>query len=485
MSKRHVSDPKLAQIHQATIRVLRKTGMRFLHPKAVELFQENGFRTAGDVVYFTEEQLMHYVSMAPEKFTIYARNPKYNVEVGGDTSYFLCATGPALVGDRNGKTHTATVKDLIQFVKFYEQNPDYLFNGGDIVQPQEIDPRHRMTTSGFLALLHTEKALEIDCIEDAAAGTADGEEMMKLLQIAFNISEEELKAKPRCITITDTNSPLLFDRKMLDMLFVCAKYRQPIAISACSMAGTTGPVTLAGNLVVTNAEVLAGIALAQMISPGCPVLYGCQSTVADPRSGRISVGCAEAALTYATSAKLAKMYGLPSRGGGALTDATCLSVQAGYESMLTLLSTYGAHTNLIFPSSGIMKSYAYASPEKLMVDFDIVAMVKRFFEGFRIDEDALAVDVINEVGISGEFLTTDHTLENMREELTVPDIGLCGVTSEQYWDEFNARINKKMQRMLDSYSRPKLDVETVECMKNYMLKIGVSEALLRTIMEED
>lgn len=479
------TDRDIVAIHEATLRILKETGMRFRHPVALRTLIENGIRVEGETAFFEAEQLERWVSKAPSRFTIYARDPKYNLEVGGDQVNFLLGTGAALVCNEKGEQHLATTQDFVECVKLYEQCAHYHTNGGGVVQAQDVDPRHRMTTALFTSLLYTNKVLEAESIEDGASGMADAEEMLSLLEIAFSCSREDLIAKPRCIAITNTNSPLLFDQKMLDMLIAFAINGQPIVIAACAMAGTTGPVTLAGNIALTNAEVLAGIALSQMIRPGCPVVYGSQSTGADMRSGSIANGSPEAALTYAYGAKLAKAYRLPCRGGGALSDAKSLSVQAGYESMMTLLASANAGINLIFHSSGMMNSYACISPEKLIVDFEIVGMVKRYLRGVSVNEDTLAVDAIAAAGIGGEFISSDHTLEHMRDEMFYPDIALRGSLSGDFDALLLERIRQKKASMLASYVRPVWDSETLTRMIQFMETLGIERDRIARIVTDD
>ncbi len=112
---------------------------------------------------------------------------------------------------------------------------------------------------------------------------------------------------------------------MLETWLFLRKIGQPVVIAAAGMAGTTSPITLAGTLALTNAEILAGIAVAQMIRPGTPVVYGSQTTNANMKTGSITIGSPEGALCYQYGAKLAKYFDLPCRGGGSLTEAKTLT----------------------------------------------------------------------------------------------------------------------------------------------------------------
>ena len=130
-----------------------------------------------------------------------------------------------------------------------------------------------------------------------------------------------------------------------------------------------------------NAELLAGIALTQLISPGTPVIYGSTSTNIDMRSGALAIGSPEFSQLIAAHAQLARYYGLPSRGGGALTDASYPDAQAGFESMLSLLTAINSGVDLVLHAAGILSSYLAFSYEKFVLDDEMCGMVRRFTGG--------------------------------------------------------------------------------------------------------
>jgi trimethylamine--corrinoid protein Co-methyltransferase len=250
-------------------------------------------------------------------------------------------------------------------------------------------------------------------------------------------------------------------------------------VTPAAMAGATGPATLAGTMAMSNAEALAGIVAVQMIREGTPVIYGCQSTSADMRTGGYAIGCPEHALCVTYGAALARFYGLPCRGGGSPTDAKRVSVQSGYESMKVMMATCQAKIDLIVHGAGIMDGHAAMSYEQFVIDLEIIGMIRRFMRGIRVDDDSLALDIIKEVGSAGQFLTSPHTFRHCRSELWTPEISLRGAVSGEEADEkIMERIQKKHEKMLAGYQKPQLPADVGSSLHSYLKDTGVDPHLL-------
>jgi trimethylamine--corrinoid protein Co-methyltransferase len=282
----------------------------------------------------------------------------------------------------------------------------------------------------------------------------------------------------------NTLSPLQVDFNSLEMLMQYVRNGQPTMISPCVMAGTTGPVTLAGTIALANAEALAGIALAQMIRPGVPVVYGFQSTAADLRTGGICIGGPERSLCITYGARLARAYGLPSRGGGADNDAVDLSGQSGYESMMSMLVTRFEKINFVLHSIGMSASFAAVSYEQFIFGLEIMGMIERYKRGIKINPETLALDVIKEAGIGGEFLTKKHTLRHMRKELHVPLISHRVRIGLAYDDQMMKQdIQLKLRRMLAEYQRPDLPIHSLEQMRFYLAERKINTHVVDRLLE--
>lgn len=459
----------LKRIHQASMEILEETGVKFYHPEVLNLLQSKGIKVVGEIAFFKQDQVMNWISKAPSFFKIYARNPKYDMLIGGDrVEYVSCNSGFPWIADFEGTRRKAVMQDYFTFVKLVHQTPFFNMNGGVMVTPSDLPYTPIYPIMLLIALTHSDK-----CMFGGLGGAKECEMIMDILQIVFG-RNEELINKPRIVTIISPLSPLQFDKTMLDTLLIYAKFGQPMIVAPAVMAGTTGPVTLAGSIALANAESLAGVVVSQMVREGTPVIYGSASSASDMKTASFSIGSPESALCAAYCARLAKSYGLPCRGGGTLNDAKSVSIQAGYEGMMVMLVAAQEKMNFILHSAGALDSYGAMSFEKYIADLEIVGMVDRFLQGVKTDDENFALDIIKQVGPGGEFLSHPHTVEFCRKELWSPDIGLRGpIKDKEPNDCLKENINKKKMQMLENYSIPDFPVEIKSKLLRYLKNIGV------------
>jgi len=294
------------------------------------------------------------------------------------------------------------------------------------------------------------------CFMGSAMGKQGAKDSIRMASILFG-SEAQLAEKPRFISILGSLTPLRYDLRMLGALMEYARAGQPQLISSLSIAGATGPVTLAGNLALQNAEILAGIALAQLVREGTPVVFAGASSNAEMRSGALSIGSPEMAMNTAATARMARYYKLPSRSGGAVCDAKVPDAQAAYESMMSLLMAQVSGINFVLHTAGILDTYNCMSYEKFITDDEMCGMVKRIKKEFKVNDDTLGLNAIKEAGPGGHFLDKDHTFEHFREELYQPTI-----SDRDDFDGWYAKgsphcmdaANKKYKEILESYEVP-------------------------------
>ena len=453
---------QLQKIHESSMRILARTGIRIFHPEAIALLKANGIKEKDGIFFPTESQIMKWVGLVPSSFTFHARNSEHDSFFGGDNLIIAPGYGAPMICDQQGRKRDATLDDYIKMCRLYQANPLYKANGGIIVQPTDVPPDIAPIVMHYAALTNSDK-----CLQTSSGTRQQVEIMMKMTEIVYGSLD-----KPCMFTIVNTNSPLQLDPVMTETLLAFAERGQPVAVSASAMAGTTGPITLAGTIAVANAEALATIALAQMANPGVPTVYGSQSVTSDMATGGMAAGAPESALCFKYGAHMAKFYNLPSRGGGCVTDAKVVNGQSGYESMLTYLATAGAGTNYIIHSAGIMDSYACMSYEKLIMDFEINRVVARFLKGVDVTPDSLQEDMINEVGPGGNYMMQRHTLKCCRKVTFLPEIGVRGNVANP-GRQFEMNIEKKMTSMLAGYQQPQLPEAVDEELRNYLKDQGI------------
>ncbi len=467
---------ELKRIHEASIRILWETGFNVHRQEIVKVLRKNGVKVEGSIAFFTEDQIMSSIAQAPKSFTLYARNPKHNMLINRENIWFAAGYGCTSIIDRDGSRRSADYADYIKFAKLVHQSDTFSINGGILVQPSDLQPEIGMPMMMLAAMIHSDK-----CLMGIPGLEKKVDLCMNMAAVLYG-GDEAFREKPHLLTLINTASPLHLGNIGADTLVACARYRQPVIIAPGPMAGATGPVTIAGNLAVGNAEALAAIAAAQMLCPGIPVIYGLNPTTMNMRSGAVSIGSPLNALQMVYSARLAKAYNLPNRCGGTLTDAKFVGAQSGYESMMSMMSTLAEKTSFVLHSAGILDSYASMSFEKFISDLEVISMAKRFMGRLDVTDTAIPVDEISRIGIGGEYLTSEHTYENCRKTAWHSQVGINKVleNNQDSLSLYELNIQKQMEEMLEAYKRPKLDEELLLELRRYLeVELGIGKELLK------
>lgn len=453
-------------IHENTMKILQEIGVEFSYEPAIEVFRKQGQKIEGHRVYFDREFVEEMVSKAPAEFTLHARNPENNLVCGGENTIFMPGYGAPFIHDVNGKRRNATMDDYNNFVKLAGASKNLHMTGGNVVEPTDVTDEIRHMKMLYSHITNSDK-----CFMGSSSGYEKARDVIEITALLHG-GMDVIKEKPALSCLINSVTPLKYDDRMLGGLMAYAETGQAMVIASLVMSGSTGPATLAGALSVQNAEVLAGITLAQCINPGTPVVYGSTSAITDMASGALSIGNPECALFTSASAQLARFYGVPCRGGGGLTDSKIVDAQAGYESMMTLLAASATGVNFILHSAGILQYYMAMSFEKFMMDDEIAGMILRYLKGYDMTEEKLAFDVIKQVGPGGHYLTQKHTRKNFKVEFFRPQ--LSDRQSYDGWEkeglDVNKRANVKWQDVLANYTAPALDESVKQKIDEYIEK---------------
>jgi trimethylamine--corrinoid protein Co-methyltransferase len=235
---------------------------------------------------------------------------------------------------------------------------------------------------------------------------------------------DELRKRPILDLMQTPVSPLTHERKNTEGILECSKHEVPLTILNMAQAGGTAPITLAGTLVINNAEVLSGMLIAFLANPRVPLVYGTCSIVLNQKASRTpSVsGLVEDGLLSAASSRLARYYGFPCVVGANFghlseTDSRELGLLGALSAFLPALA--GAD---ILYGVGLIDEAKTLSYEEMVVGDEVAGMLLRALRGVEISEEALAEEVIEKAGPGGNFLFDKHTLRNVRKELFVPEL---------------------------------------------------------------
>ncbi len=461
-------------IHKNSMRLLSETGMAFHSDSALETLRQGGFRVEDGRAYFTEEQVMEAVRLAGKEFTVHARNSRYDVHMNMDNLYITPGYGSPSVCETDGSLRPAVFDDFLKLAEIVQVSDAFSINGGILAQPTDIEASISAEVMVYATLCRSDKVLFSVCGDGRQA-----ENIMEMLRIVFGGSIENL---PCCFNLISTLSPLGITRNTLETIEVCSRNGQPLVIAPGPMAGGTGPITLAGNISVANAEILGANVYAQLIRPGTPVVYGFAATVSDMRSMNVSNACPGFVKESRYGALLGKRYGFPCRSGGGMSNAGGLTAQAGVESAMSLFESFSEKANLVMHATGSLHSFNSVSFEKFILDIETVDRMRYYFSDIPTDEDSLAFDVIRDVIADNDtFITAEHTFTHCRTDPWYSQVSLHGVSHGEPNAELYESIHKRMNQMLEQYECPALHPEKRFRLDQLMDGLGMKESDIKKV----
>ncbi len=446
---------QVLRLHEATLRLLSEAGVVFHSEEALEILRLHGVAVEGRTARFPPHLVQWAIETSPAEVTLRARDPAKNVLLGNGRVHYTSCFGPVRVRPLGSSgTLPATLDDLRRFTILSDalDNVAYcLFH----VRPHEVPTGWHDVYSAAAMLPLTGKHIHF------SQDTADHTDLLiRLGEVAADAAgvEGPVFSLGCCPT-----SPLSYTQDACTKLLKAVSKGIPFLIVSGAMAGGTSPATLAGTLLVQNAEVLAGVVLAELAQPGAPVVYGTFSGGMDMRSGGFVMGGVELALMQAASAQLCALYHIPlGYGSGGWTDAREANVQAGLEKAGTLWAAALAGVEVIHSAIGGMLGGAeIADYAQMIVDDELCSMVNRALRGIEVSESTLAYDLIRAVGPGGQFLDTSHTARHFRKEHFLPRI-LERVRGEVQVAGILARAGERAGQILATHQPPHLDPAAVE-----------------------
>ncbi len=459
----------LDQIHCASLQLLSETGIKVLHEGARKIMRQAGAEIDDSTLHvrFDEHLIEQSLSTVPAKFTLHARNPAHNLKVGGDQLLFgLMASAPNSSCLDHGR-RSGNQEDYRNFLRLGQMHNILHFSGGYPVEPTDIHAsvRHLECISDFITL--TDKTY---CIY--SLGHQRVTDAIEMTRIGRGVSREQLAAEPSVFTIINTNSPLQLDIPMMQGIIDMASMNQPVVITPFTLSGAMAPVTIAGALVLQNAEALAGIAFSQMVNPGAPAMYGGFTSNVDMQSGAPAFGTPEYMKAQHIGGQLARRYKIPYRTSN-VCAANTVDAQAAYESVFSLWGGINSGGHLLKHGAGWMEGGLCCSFEKLILDIDLLQMVAEFLEPLDFSEDALGLRAINDVGPGGHFFGTAHTQERFRDAFYSPI--LSDWRNFESWEEAGSpnamqKANKVWKERIATYSEPALDAAIKEELEQFVEK---------------
>jgi len=447
--------------------ILEEIGVNFPeNPAALARWREAGADVRGERVHIPRGLARSLCARAPSSFTQLARNPERNVDIGGRNLVLAPVYGPPFVRDRDGGRRYATIADFRNFVKLGYMSKWLHHSGGTVCEPTDVPVNKRHLDMLLAHMTLSDKPFMGSVTEPSRA--ADSVAMARIL-----FGEETVAAHPVMTSLININSPLTFDSVMMGALEVYAAAGQATIVSPFIVGGAMAPVTVAGTLTQVLAEVLAGVAYAQLVRAGAPVIFGAFVASIDMNSGAPTFGTPEASLITYGAGQLARRLGLPYRSAGAFCGSKLPDAQAAYESANSLNMGLLSGVNFMLHACGWLEGGLVSSYEKFVMDADQLGILHHLARGIDVSENGQAMEAIREVGPGGHYLGCGHTQANFKSAFWRTD--LFDYKPFETWDEEGARDTEalaaqRVTRLLGDYQQPALDPGIAEALEAFVAR---------------
>jgi len=407
---RMFTDAQLDEIHLASLEILRRTGVRVHEAESLALLRDAGcIVTDASLVRFPPAVIENAIADAPSRVVLCNRTGEPHVYLEGHRVYF--GTGSDLVNTidlETGERRLSVLSDVGNAARLADSLPNLDFVMS-MALPSDV-PVQTSDRRSFLTMTeNTVKPLVFTAWDET--GLAD------IIAMAEAVAggPDELTLAPFLLAYLEPTSPLQHTEVVLRKVLMMADHGLPFVYAPGPLDGATAPVTPAGALAMANAEVLSGITIAQLRRRGAPVVWGSGSGPLDMRTMVATYASPEFMLHCMAMAEMAHYYyHKPVWGFVGCSESKLPDIQAGIESALWILWTALSGANLVH-DTGYIESGLTASCEMMVVCDEIIGFVRRLMHGIDITPETLALDVIDQVGPGGNYITAPHTLQNFRQ----------------------------------------------------------------------
>ncbi len=469
-----LSDEHLHSIHKTTLDILEKIGLQVKNEQARSILKDAGCDVESSTVRIPSSLVEECIRKAPRHFDLFSRDGSQSWSVGGDNVIYNPGSSVPYVIDRNtGEIRKATSQDTIDIIRLVEEL-QFIRTQSTAVIPSDIPEVISDFFRLFLVLKYSAKP-----ITTGAFRKEGFDDMQALLRIGRD--RNDLHKSPRAVFDCCPTSPMTWSDVTCQNLIDCARTRTPAEIVPAPLMGATSPVTIAGTLVQSNAEILGGLVISQLVIPGTPVVYGGAPAPLDMRYATPRFGSIEAMLTMCASAEVGKSYGIPTHAYLGLSDSKTIDSQLGFESGLGLILAALSRINIV-SGPGALAFINCQSLEKLILDNELCGTAYRMIEGIGLEGLDDIIPVLQAVKFKGDFLKQRHTSQNLRKEHYMPSEIIDRLSPESWKDagektaRERARTKAEEILSLPQGSQGPEDIETLldDCFKKLITKYGVS-----------
>jgi trimethylamine--corrinoid protein Co-methyltransferase len=402
---------EIKNIHDATLWIIEKVGIRFPSKRALEIWAAHGAVVdAGKMVIRAKPELIEdALKTCPPIYPLAARDPQQDLSLDGNHVFLgTDGCGVEVIDIHTGQRRTSCLEDVRDISRIADATEEVAFHWVP-VSAQDMPPETRGLHEIKTIWENSTKHVQTESIYNEREAHA-------AIEMAGLIvgGKDKLRQRPVLSLMQCSASPLGHDGGSLDAALVAAEYGVPTGFMTMAANLTTGPATLAGNLAVGNAEVIAGAALIQLAFPGAPVFYAAAETASDLRTGAYTGGGPEDFLYGAATNCLSDYYNIPLSMGSFATGAKEPNWQAGVENSLSTFMACIAMSDMLL-GVGFLHGSRIWSFAEMQLDCEIFSIIHKIMQGIKVDDETLALDAIAAVGPGGNFLSQKHTLKHMRD----------------------------------------------------------------------
>lgn len=451
-----LSEEGVAAIHDGAMRILEDIGIEFLNEESLAILKDAGCKIDGTNVRMGRDFVMEMMARAPSQFDITPRNPDRKITIGGKHMVFVNVSSPPNYWDMEVGKMPGTREHCANLLKLTQYFNCIHVAGGYPVEPVDVHASVR-----HLDVLYDKLTLTDKVAHAYSLGKERVEDVMEMIRIAGGLSHEEFEAAPRMYTNINSTSPLKHDTPMLDGYMRCIRRGQATVVTPFTLAGAMAPVTMSGAVAQSIAEGLCAVAMAQWMRPGAPCAFGTFTSNVDMKSGAPAFGTPEYMRATQMTGQLARFYGLPLRSSG-VCAANVPDGQAMWETSNSLWASVQSGTNMVYHAAGWLEGGLIASPEKFIMDCEILQQIQRYFEPstYATGPDDIAIDAIKEVGQSGHFFGIQHTQDRYEEAFYQPF--LSDWHNYEAWELSGAvwtaeRAHRLFKEIIGSFEPPAMD----------------------------
>lgn len=452
----------LEKIHEKSLNIIEERGIKFHSRKALSILDDAGATITGEIARIPGEVIESALEKAPESFILAAQNPEFDLDLGEEKTHLSLDGCAAHVLDFDtGKKRASSKKDIetMATIGNYLEEIDII---SPMVSAQDsfkgARPLHEL--DGCLSRAEKHVVTESTVSAREARGQIE-------LAAAVAGGKDKLRKRPIFSNFICTISPLTQDKGGIEAGLEFARAGIPVGFYSMATTGVTSPVTLAGTLAVLNAEVISALTLVQLAVPGAKVFYSGGPATFDLKTGAYVASSPEALRLRTAVAEMANFYGIPCHVGAGATSAKIPGFQAAFENAISIMFPGLAGANILF-GLGLLDGSNLLTYESVILDCEIARFIRKTMAGIDFSEEAFALDLINKMGPGGVYLDQEHTIKNMRKELSLP----C-LSERSSYDDWYQRGGKnsvelareKVSEILDNHQREPLPDEVRREMK--------------------